>query len=84
VVFGVVYLFFIHLWQTPEVKKMLDIHSNMRPTTAARHDKVRTKFNELYSQKIEGISLDLDGVYTKLSEHFCFSERTIRRILKGK
>lgn len=50
--------------------------------TQKRYQIIRDKFDQVYSQTVDGIRLDYDGVIRKVAEVSGYSEFMVKKILK--
>lgn len=48
-----------------------------------RHENLKAKVNELYSQTIDGLRLDIDGIIEKVAKDNGYSPRRVKEILKS-
>lgn len=58
------------------------VPSTRQIETQRRYSIIKIKFNEIYSQKVNGMRLNYDDVIEKVSQEVGFRPRTIKDILK--
>lgn len=50
--------------------------------TAIRNQKLKARINELYGTTVDGLRYDYGSVLLKVSEEFCITFSTVKKILK--
>lgn len=54
-----------------------------KKNAARRRQRINERFNEIYSQTIEGIRPDYDALIRHLANEFCVSKTTVKNALKN-
>ncbi len=53
-----------------------------KENTLQRYQIIKQDFNDIYSTRVDGIKLDLDGVIDRVAEKHGYSAETVKKILK--